>query len=112
MKCTPEIWVMAATVEAQRSNVMLSHLLGGVQTPSITPARWRAWRGLVCEGYSYYSIGQSSGFDHTSIRYGCVEQIRVERQERYKRNYVSRKNMHRHNSVNGQNPESLCGERI
>ena len=49
-------------------------VLAGEKANIFVAARWLAFRSLNQRGFSYYSIGRASGFDHTTVRWGCLSQ--------------------------------------
>lgn len=65
--CSPGKWermARAAAVEAGLDPVRL--LSGDGQRQHVT-VRWRLWRQLATDGFSYLSIARASGFDHSSV---------------------------------------------
>lgn len=70
--CTPAIYTRRAAKVAQETGVCLRQILSGSRKNAHTKARWALWRQLKSEGFSYFSIGNAAGFDHTSIRYACL----------------------------------------
>lgn len=70
--CTPAIWSKAATAEADLAGLCPVRLMAGYHRRDYVSARWRVWKALVARGFSYNSIGKAAGFDHTTIRYGCL----------------------------------------
>jgi hypothetical protein len=75
--CSPDRWVRVATEEALASGINPKLLLAGFRNWKYSNARWRAWRALVVGGYSYKSIGKASGYDHTSVRNGCLTPLKT-----------------------------------
>jgi hypothetical protein len=74
LKCTPKLYEESAVKAGRLAGVNVRGLLAGSRFNVITKVRWAVWRELFDAGYSYYSIGKASGFDHTSVRYACMRE--------------------------------------
>jgi hypothetical protein len=74
--CTPSIWAIAAKAEAERTGLDPIKLLAGYKAREFVDARWNVWRALADAGFSYFSIGQASGFDHSTVQHGCKLSMR------------------------------------
>lgn len=66
-------------------------VLAGDRRSAYVAVRWRAWRTLVEQGFSYASLGQASGFDCATVQHGCKDIMRTRRCERYKAKYLQAK---------------------
>lgn len=72
--CTPTRWEREVTIAAIAADVCPVAVLAGSMRRAHAQVRWSVWRNLVKRGYSYYSIANASGFDHTSVRYACLQE--------------------------------------
>lgn len=71
--CTPGRWEREVTKAAEAAGVDPVKVLAGSMHRVHASVRWSVWRDLVGRGFSYYSIGNAGGFDHTSVRYACLQ---------------------------------------
>ena len=69
--CTPAIWTREASAAATAMGLEPSRLLAGCLTRRYTICRWEAFRALERRGFSYSSIGRSSGFHHSTVLNAC-----------------------------------------
>lgn len=81
--CPPSKWSRTATAEAVQAGLDPALVLAGDRRKPYVQARWRAWERLYVAGYSYASIGATSGWHHTVIMHGCKPQMRESRIKKY-----------------------------
>jgi len=67
-------WHAIASETAQEFGLRPSTILGPAQTSRVCTVRWEAWRRLKASNprFSLAGIGRTTGFDHTSVRYGLM----------------------------------------
>jgi len=69
--CTAPIYTKEIIRAANEVGASIDGALAGGLSRKESHARWIAWKALVSRGFSYYSIGRVSGFNHTSVMYAC-----------------------------------------
>jgi hypothetical protein len=72
LHCPPSLWERKATKAALEAGLNPVEVLAGSRTIEHITIRWKVWRELSNAGYSYFSIGKASGFDHTSVRHAHI----------------------------------------
>ena len=72
-------WIKTVTEVCAQYGMAPEPVLAGSKAHRHVGLRWEAWRILAAYGHSYAAIGKTSGYDHTSVRYGVVDAVR----ERY-----------------------------
>jgi hypothetical protein len=85
--CSPALWVRTVNEICAAHDTNPVHVLSGSRGFKFVAVRWEAWRRLAAMNISYSSLGQVSGFDHTTVRYGCRDDVRTTHLEKFKRRY-------------------------
>jgi hypothetical protein len=70
--CTPYIWEKYVRAAANAAGVDAALVLAGERDRKHTAVRWSVWRDLRARGFSFYSLGKASGYDHTSVMSACA----------------------------------------
>lgn len=81
--CSPNRWERTATAIAIQAGVDHIKVLAGDRRSAFVAVRWRAWRSLADAGFSYFSIGQASRFDHTTVIHACDADMRARSRARH-----------------------------
>lgn len=68
--CSPGKWERMARAAAAEAGLDPVRMLNGDGGRQYVTVRWRLWRQLAGDRFSYLSIGRASGFDHSSVIYG------------------------------------------
>lgn len=82
--CSQKKW--EAMVRQMASERLLDPrpILSGDRRSHNVAVRWTIWRILVADGFSYKSIADSSGFDHSAIKYGVKPHMAAAKKARGK----------------------------
>jgi hypothetical protein len=67
---SPEAYEAALLEACNDAGVSYLVALRGLKTKSGVVARWKAWKRLRDEGFSFPGIGAACGYDHTSVLNG------------------------------------------
>lgn len=107
MQPEADVWIAAATKQANYLKVPLNQVLGYNPSRKASRARWKAWKAVLDSDprYSIAGLARVSGFNHSSLMYGLSRLSGMTAKE------ASRsKGLRRHSSIARRAREILAAE--